>query len=111
MKAGQDGRGWDRSVEHGGIYLGERDTGGPGHELVGRTYVPLPARKQEIPKDGGKVRVLSIPVSGTEETTAACADFLVERDGLEPEVSLAVLPKTQRSFRSAGHRQPWRLRV
>src|SRR5271165_2351220 len=30
-------------------------------ELVGRTYAPLPARKQEIPKDGGKVRVLSIP--------------------------------------------------
>ena len=26
-----------------------------------RTYVPLPARRQEIPKDGGKVRVLSIP--------------------------------------------------
>src|SRR6201981_2415949 len=30
-------------------------------ELVGRTYVPSPARRQEIPKDGGKVRVLSIP--------------------------------------------------
>jgi RNA-directed DNA polymerase len=30
-------------------------------ELVGRAYVPLPARRQEIPKDGGKVRVLSIP--------------------------------------------------
>src|SRR3974390_2098278 len=30
-------------------------------ELVGRTYRPLPARRQEIPKDGGKVRVLSIP--------------------------------------------------
>jgi RNA-directed DNA polymerase len=30
-------------------------------ELVGRTYVPLPARRQAIPKDGGKVRVLSIP--------------------------------------------------
>ena len=30
-------------------------------ELVERTYEPLPARKQEIPKDGGKVRVLSIP--------------------------------------------------
>jgi len=30
-------------------------------ELVGGTYVPLPARKQEIPKDGGKVRTLSIP--------------------------------------------------
>jgi RNA-directed DNA polymerase len=30
-------------------------------ELTGRTYRPLPARKHEIPKDGGKVRVLSIP--------------------------------------------------
>src|SRR6201997_696748 len=30
-------------------------------ELVGRTYKPLPARRQEIPKDGGKVRFLSIP--------------------------------------------------
>ena len=31
------------------------------NELVQRTYVPLPARRREIPKDGGKVRVLSIP--------------------------------------------------
>ena len=30
-------------------------------ELVERNYKPLPARRQEIPKDGGKVRVLSIP--------------------------------------------------
>jgi RNA-directed DNA polymerase len=30
-------------------------------ELVQRTYKPLPARRQEIPKEGGKVRVLSIP--------------------------------------------------
>src|ERR1700720_514918 len=30
-------------------------------ELTGHTYKPLPARRQEIPKDGGKVRVLSIP--------------------------------------------------
>ena len=30
-------------------------------ELIERTYQPLPARRQEIPKDGGKVRVLSIP--------------------------------------------------
>lgn len=30
-------------------------------ELVQRTYVPLPARRREIPKDGGRVRVLSIP--------------------------------------------------
>jgi RNA-directed DNA polymerase len=30
-------------------------------ELVRRIYKPLPARRREIPKDGGKVRVLSIP--------------------------------------------------
>ena len=30
-------------------------------ELVRHTYVPLPARRQAIPKDGGKVRVLLIP--------------------------------------------------
>jgi RNA-directed DNA polymerase len=30
-------------------------------ELVVNTYRPMPARKKEIPKDGGKVRVLSIP--------------------------------------------------
>ncbi len=30
-------------------------------ELTERTYRPLRARKKEIPKDGGKVRVLSIP--------------------------------------------------
>jgi RNA-directed DNA polymerase len=30
-------------------------------ELTNRTYTPLPARKHEIPKDGGKVRVLSVP--------------------------------------------------
>ncbi|MFL5286562.1 MAG: group II intron reverse transcriptase/maturase [Rhodopila sp.] len=30
-------------------------------ELANRTYEPLPARKQEIPKDWGKVRILSIP--------------------------------------------------
>src|SRR5664279_1954993 len=30
-------------------------------ELVDRTYVPLRARLREIPKDGGKFRVLSIP--------------------------------------------------
>ena len=30
-------------------------------ELVQRTYVPLPARRQEIPKDGGKVTSLGFP--------------------------------------------------
>jgi len=32
-------------------------------ELVGRSYAPLPARRQEIPKDDGKVRVLSVPAN------------------------------------------------
>jgi hypothetical protein len=47
-----------RGIEAQGVdaFLGQiRD------ELVGRTYLPLPGRRQEIPKDGGKVRVLSIP--------------------------------------------------
>ena len=30
-------------------------------ELIERSYVPLRSRRQEIPKDGGKIRVLSIP--------------------------------------------------
>jgi len=30
-------------------------------ELRQRTYAPLPARRKGIPKDGGKIRVLSIP--------------------------------------------------
>jgi len=30
-------------------------------ELIKRAYIPLQARRREIPKDGGKVRVLSIP--------------------------------------------------
>jgi RNA-directed DNA polymerase len=30
-------------------------------ELVSHTYRPMQVRKKEIPKDGGKVRVLSIP--------------------------------------------------
>src|SRR4029077_17267674 len=31
------------------------------NELVTNTYRPIRVRKKEIPKDGGKVRVLSIP--------------------------------------------------
>jgi RNA-directed DNA polymerase len=30
-------------------------------ELTSRTYRPMRVRKTEIPKEGGKVRVLSIP--------------------------------------------------
>jgi RNA-directed DNA polymerase len=47
----------DIETQGAGVFLEQiRD------ELTGRTYVPLRARKKEIPKDGGsKVRVLSIP--------------------------------------------------
>ena len=31
--------------------------------LIGRAYRPLGSRRQEIPKDGGKVCVLSIPAT------------------------------------------------
>jgi RNA-directed DNA polymerase len=47
------------AIEESGVenFLGQiRD------ELVTSTYRPMRARKKEIPKDGGKVRVLSIPV-------------------------------------------------
>src|SRR5207244_9688778 len=30
-------------------------------EMDNNTYQPMPVRKKEIPKDGGKVRVLSLP--------------------------------------------------
>ena len=47
------------AIEEGGV---ERFLGQLRDELVSHRYVPMPNRKQEIPKDGGKkVRVLSIP--------------------------------------------------
>jgi hypothetical protein len=54
-------------------------------ELTGRSYVPRPARRQEIPKDGGKVRVLSIPAihgKHVSHPTLAEADNLCEDLGL-----------------------------
>jgi hypothetical protein len=35
-------------------------------ELIDRTYVPLRARRQEIPKDGGKFASCRSPLSVTE---------------------------------------------
>jgi RNA-directed DNA polymerase len=52
-------------------------------ELTGRTYKPLPARRQAIPKDGGKVRVLSIPA--TRDRAVQGALKLI----LEPETCLS----------------------
>jgi RNA-directed DNA polymerase len=54
---GVDGVTFEATETHGVEVFLEQIRG----ELVGRTYKPLPARRQEIPKDGGKVRVLSIP--------------------------------------------------
>src|SRR6202142_4428545 len=63
LARGNDGaRGIDggtvEAIEEGGA---ESFLGQIREELVTNTYRPMPARKKEIPKDGGKVRVLSIP--------------------------------------------------
>ena len=55
---GGDGETFEASEEagRGGFLVQIQD------EVTRRTYVPRPARKKEIPKDGGKkVRILSIP--------------------------------------------------
>ena len=44
-------------------------------ELTGRTYKPLPARRQAIPKDGGKVRVLSIPATRDRRCKARSSSY------------------------------------
>src|SRR5712675_149095 len=46
------------AIEEGGVESFLRQIR---EELVTNTYRPMRARKKEIPKDGGKVRVLSIP--------------------------------------------------
>src|SRR5256886_2054040 len=50
-----------RSPPRPGAETVEPWTGQRADDLPGRPTKPLPAREQEIPKDGGKVRVLSIP--------------------------------------------------
>ncbi|MGF6875742.1 group II intron reverse transcriptase/maturase [Paraburkholderia sp. MM5477-R1] len=63
-------------------------------ELIGRAYVPLRSRRQEIPKDGGKVRVLSIPAIRDRVVQGALklilepifeADFQPESYGYRPK--------------------------
>ena len=63
-------------------------------ELVTNTYRPMRARKQEIPKDGGKVRVLSIPAIRDRVVQGALklilepifeADFQPESYGYRPK--------------------------
>ena len=45
------------AIEEGRGEFSRADSGRTGQH----TYRPMPARRKEIPKDGGKVRVLSIP--------------------------------------------------
>jgi RNA-directed DNA polymerase len=54
---GSDGVTFD-AIEQGGVECFLRQIR---DELVSQTYRPMRARRKEIPKDGGKVRVLSIP--------------------------------------------------
>ena len=63
-------------------------------ELVTNTYRPMRARKKEIPKDGGKVRVLSIPAIRDRVVQGALklilepifeADFQPESYGYRPK--------------------------
>ena len=55
---GIDGVTSRKRIEAGGV---ERFIGQIREELVTGEYLPLRNRRQEIPKDGGKVRVLGIP--------------------------------------------------
>jgi RNA-directed DNA polymerase len=54
---GIDGVAFD-AIEEGGVESFLRQIK---DELVSNTYRPMRVRKKEIPKDGGKVRILSIP--------------------------------------------------
>ena len=65
------------------------------NELAGRTYKPLPARRQEIPKDGGKVRVLSIPAIRDRVVQGALK--LIPEPDLRPDTTI------DRRRRVSGH--------
>ena len=65
------------------------------NELAGRTYKPLPARRQKIPKDGGKVRVLSIPAIRDRVVQGALK--LIPEPDLRPDTTI------DRRRRVSGH--------
>jgi RNA-directed DNA polymerase len=77
-------------------------------ELTERTYVPLRSRNKEIPKDGGKVRVLSIPAIRDRVVQGALklilepifeADFQPRSYGYRPKRT------AHAAARLLGHRQ------
>ena len=72
-------------------------------ELVRHTYVPLPARRQAIPKDGGKVRVLLIPAIRDRVVQGALKLILepIFEADFQPG-SYDIVPKGQLMKRSIG---------
>ena len=75
-------------------------------ELVGRTYGPLPARRQEIPKDGGKVRVLLIPAAATGWCKGRSSSYWSRSSRpTSNRVRLDIVPSGQLMKRSTGWRR------
>src|SRR5580698_9466555 len=81
------------AIEEGGA---ESFLGQIREELVTNTYRPMRARKKEIPKDGGKVRVLSIPAIRDRVVQGALklilepnleADFQTGSEGKRPKTT------------------------
>jgi RNA-directed DNA polymerase len=67
------------------------------NELTENTYQPLPAREQEIPKDGGKVGVLSVPA--IRDRVVQCAFKLILEPVFEADFQTGSFGKTQGRFR------------
>jgi RNA-directed DNA polymerase len=81
-------------------------------ELVTNTYRPMRARKKEIPKDGGKVRVLSIPAIRDRVVQGALKLILepIFEADFQPG-RMDTVRNGQRIKRGTGwHRQLWRAR-
>ena len=88
-------------------------------DLTGRTYKPLPARKHEIPKDGGKVRVLSIPAIRDRVVQGALklilepvfeADFQLGSFGYRPNTTVAFSSSLPISPSDYSEGDGWRMR-
>ena len=76
-------------------------------ELTGRTYKPLPARRQAIPKDGGKVRVLSIPATRDRRCKARSSSYSnLSSRRTSNRARLDTVPSGQHMTRSSGWPKP-----